>query len=110
MKSLISNQGILRATLALTLTVVSSVEAEPLNSSAVNGGGRSVVARSKGSVGVTVAHTNGVDQVSIDTDSAQPVYQVKRLENPPRLVIDLTSQKISSAPVARIAFAVAIIV
>ena len=70
MKSLISNQGILRATLVLTLTVVSSVEAEPLNPSAVNGGGRSVVARSKGSVGVTVAHTNGVDQVSIDTDSA----------------------------------------
>ena len=103
MKSLISNQGILRATLALTLTVVSSVEAEPLNSSAVNGGGRSVVARSKGSVGVNVAHTNGVDQVSIDTDSAQPIYQVKRLENPPRLVIDLTSQKISASKTLAIA-------
>ena len=103
MKSLIGNQGILRATLALTLTVVSSVEAEPLNSSAVNGGGRSVVARSKGSVGVNVAHTNGVDQVSIDTDSAQPIYQVKRLENPPRLVIDLTSQKISSSKTLAIA-------
>ena len=103
MKSLISNQGILRATLALTLTVVSSVEAEPLDPSAVNGGGRSVVARSKGSVGVNVAHTNGVDLVSIDTDSAQPIYQVKRLENPPRLVIDLTSQKISASKTLAIA-------
>ena len=103
MKSLIGNQGILRATLALTLTVVSSVEAEPLNPSGVNGGGRSVVARSKGSVGVNVAHTNGVDQVSIDTESDQPVYQVKRLENPPRLVIDLTSQKISTSKTLAIA-------
>jgi type IV pilus secretin PilQ/predicted competence protein len=103
MKSLIGNQGILRATLALTLSVVSSVEAQPLSPSAGNGGGRSVVARSKGSVGVNVAHTNGVDQVSIDTDSAQPIYQVKRLENPPRLVIDLTSQKISTSKTLAIA-------
>ena len=103
MKSLIGNQGILRATLALTLTVVSSVEAEPLNPSAVHAGGRSVVARSKGIVGVNVAHTNGVDQVLIDTESDRPVYQVKRLENPPRLVIDLTSQKISASKTLAIA-------
>ena len=96
MKSLIGNQGILRATLALTLAFVSSVEAEPLASSSSNGAGRSVVPHAKGGVGVNVAHTNGVDQVAIDTDSENPTYQVKRLENPPRLVIDLTSQKISS--------------
>jgi type IV pilus assembly protein PilQ len=103
MKSLMSNQGILRAALALSFTVVSTVEAEPLNSPALHGGGRSVVARSKGSVGVAVAHTDGVDQVSIDTESSEPVYQVRRLENPPRLVIDLTSQKISSSKTLAIA-------
>ena len=95
MKSLIGNQRILRATLMVALTVVSSVEAEPPNSSAF--AGRSVVPHSKDNVGVQVAHSNGVDQVAIDTDSEHPVFQVKRLENPSRLIIDLTSQRISSS-------------
>jgi type IV pilus assembly protein PilQ len=103
MKSLIGSQGILRTTLALTLAVVSSVEAEPLTPSLLNGGGRSVVARSKGGIGVNVAHANGIDQVSIDTESDHPVYQVKRLENPPRLIIDLTSQKITTSKTLAIA-------
>ena len=95
MKSLIGNQRILRVTLMVALTVVSSVEAEPPNSSAF--AGRSVVPHSKDNVGVQVAHSNGVDQVAIDTDSEHPVFQVKRLENPSRLIIDLTSQRISSS-------------
>ena len=103
MKSLISTKGMLRVTLALTLAAVSSVEAEPLASPSLNGSGRSVVPRSKGGVGVSVVHSNDVDQVAFDTDSDNPTYQVKRLENPPRLVIDLTSQRVSSSKTVAIA-------
>jgi type IV pilus secretin PilQ/predicted competence protein len=103
MKSLIATKRMVRAALAVALSAVSSVEAAPLNPATVNAAGRSVISRSKGSIGVHVAHTNGVDQVAIDTESENPTFQVKRLENPPRLVIDLTSQRITSSKTLAIA-------
>jgi type IV pilus assembly protein PilQ len=97
MKSLIGGQRIFTATLVVSLAVASSVKAEPVT------GARSVVSRSKNNVGVHVSHINGIDQVAIETESSNPAYQVKRLENPPRLVIDLTSQRISSSKTLAIA-------
>lgn len=96
----------LRVTLALSLAFATSVEAEPLNisaikeastSSAVSSGGRSVVAPSKNGVGVQVTRSGQADQISIDTGAQQPAYEVKRLTNPPRLVVDVTSHKITSS-------------
>lgn len=94
MKSLVAHSRMLEATLALSLTFASSVKAESPTTSIPSG--RSLLSRSQGSVGVNVAHTSGVDQIVIDTGSEQPTYQVKRLQNPPRLVIDLTSTTINS--------------
>jgi type IV pilus secretin PilQ/predicted competence protein len=92
MKSHSVHHVMLKTTLALSLALASSANAEP----ASNVAGRSVVPLANGSVGVQVANANGMDHVLIETGSAQPTYEVKRLQNPPRLVIDLTSQKISS--------------
>lgn len=92
MKSHSVHHVMLRTTLALSLALASSANAEPVS----NVAGRSVVPLSSGSVGVQVANANGMDQVLIETGSAEPTYEVKRLQNPPRLVIDLPSQKISS--------------
>ncbi len=93
----------LRATFALSLALASSANAEPVSkasgstpSSTGIVTGRSVAPLAIGSVGVQVANANGMDQVQIETGSAEPTYEVKRLQNPPRLVIDLPSQKISS--------------
>lgn len=93
MKSHLVHHVMLRTTLALSLALASSANAEPVS----NVTGRSVAPLASGSVGVHVANANGVDQVLIETGSSQPIYEVKRLQNPPRLVIDLTSQKISSS-------------
>ena len=103
---LVAHQRMLRATLALSLVFATSLEAEPLNISALNGaagaaartsGGRSVVAPTKNGVGLQVSRSGQADQISIDTGTEQPTYQIKRLTNPPRLVVDLTSHKIASS-------------
>ena len=105
MKSHLVHYVMLRTTLALSLALASSANAEPFSkadasdaipSSAAATAGRSVAPLASGSVGVHVTNANGMDHVLIETGSAQPIYEVKRLQNPPRLVIDLTSQKISS--------------
>ena len=96
----------LRVTLAVSFAFATSVEAEPLNISVLNqsattpalsGGGRSVIATTKNGVGVQVARLGQADQISIDTGAQKPVYEVTRLNNPPRLVVDLTSHKIASS-------------
>lgn len=96
----------LKVTLAVSLAFATSVQAEPLNISALKettplsalpNGFRSVVARSKNGVGLQVSRTGQTDQISIDTGAQQPAYEIKRLNNPPRLVVDLTSHKISSS-------------
>lgn len=52
-------------------------------------------AASSGAVGVaTVGQGN---EVSIVTSSAEPKYSITRLESPPRLVIDLESEKVKGA-------------
>ena len=96
----------LRVTLAVSFAFATSVEAEPLNISVLNqsattpalsSGGRSVIATTKNGVGVQVARLGQADQISIDTGAQKPVYEVTRLNNPPRLVVDLTSHKIASS-------------
>jgi type IV pilus assembly protein PilQ len=103
---LVTHHRMLRATLAVSLAFATSVEAEPLNISVLNqsattpalsSGGRSVIASTKNGVGVQVARLAQADQISIDTGAQKPVYEVTRLNNPPRLVVDLTSHKIASS-------------
>ena len=103
---LVTHHRMLRVTLAVSFAFATSVEAEPLNISVLNqsattpalsGGGRSVIATTKNGVGVQVARLGQADQISIDTGAQKPVYEVTRLNNPPRLVVDLTSHKIASS-------------
>lgn len=102
---LVAHQRMLRVTLVLSLAFATSAEAEPLNISAlkettnspsVATGVRSVVAPSKNGVGLQVSRSGQTDRISIDTGGKQPTYEVKRLTNPPRLVVDLPSHKIAS--------------
>lgn len=58
--------------------------------------GRSLAVREKDGVGIQVAQADGSDYISIQLGKENPKYEVTKLANPPRLVVDLKSDKVRS--------------
>ena len=56
--------------------------------------GRSLAVREKDGVGIQVAQADGADYISIQLGKENPKYEVTKLTNPSRLVVDLKSDKI----------------
>jgi type IV pilus assembly protein PilQ len=48
-------------------------------------------------VGIDVSQAGDTSRISLDIGSDIPSYEVKRLSNPPRLVIDLTSHRVKTS-------------
>lgn len=103
MMSSLSRRQVLSLALTISLVAPSSLKAEAtptggkVSAPQSSATGRNVIAHSKDGVGVTVSQAGNTSQVSLDIGSGQPQYEVKKLSNPPRLVIDLTSQKIKAS-------------
>jgi type IV pilus assembly protein PilQ len=75
--------------------VSSTSTAEPFSSLA--SARRSLAPTSAHSLGIEVARNEGVEQIYIGAPSAKPAYKVSKLSNPPRLVIDLTSERVKGS-------------
>lgn len=79
---------LLCASLALSEVVAES------NSPGAAPAGRPIAVREKDGVGIHVSQGNGSDVVAIQLGKENPRYEVTKLSNPPRLVVDLKSDKI----------------
>ena len=103
MMSSFTRRPVLSVTLALLMATPASLKAEPatkelaaqkLTQSPSSSSGRVVVAPTKNGVGVNVVQAGDSSTISLDVGSDHPKYEVTKLSNPPRLVIDLPSQKV----------------
>lgn len=88
------SRGALTA-LLLSSVSVSIARAEPHATNAELSPARvkTVVQRNASQVGIHTSQVGDVDEISIETSSEQPAFEVTRLSNPPRLVIDLKNEK-----------------
>jgi type IV pilus assembly protein PilQ len=99
MISVITHRRLALGLIATALLSASIAQGEPLSgshSSVVATKGRSLAVREKDGIGIQVAQGNGSDFVSIQLGNENPKYEVTKLSNPPRLVVDLKSDKIRS--------------
>lgn len=103
MMSSTTRRQVLSVTLAFSLVMPLTVKADPVvggskvTPSQPSTNGRAVVAPTKDGVGVNVSQAGDTSQISLEVGTQNPSYEVKKLSNPPRLVIDLTSQRVKTS-------------